>query len=314
MSGPETLLSETRRALATSDSLRDVRKTLSSCAPRFHDTLRRRMVFGRPQPDLGIQLAKMPGRAGFTSRAGDSFFVSLGSSARTGERRFTLAHELAHTLLEAIDGEKVAINRREEEDLCDLFARRALAPPGRVRTYLHTQGFPRDLEDLADFVRTFGVSLRAGIVALDEFCPDPWPVAFIGASWRHHPRGDGVAGMRIDASAADRRLFFPQHCRVATLGYTELEAWVVDTEPGDLETGTDVDLRLPSRRRGVSTWTGSSEWSAQAQVLPGGRPSDPARGLLACIQVTQLRRVVPRSRTSARLSKASAIPGQLCLH
>ena len=165
MSEPETLLAETRRVLAASDSLQDVRRTLSSCAPRFHDTLRRRMVFG-PRPDLGIQLAKMPGRSGFTSRSGDSFFISLGSRAGTGERRFTFAHELAHTLLDAIDGEKVAMDRREQEELCDLFARRALAPPRRVRTYLNMKGFPRDLEDLDDFVRTFGVSLRAGIVAL----------------------------------------------------------------------------------------------------------------------------------------------------
>jgi len=313
MSGHPTGLAEARRALAAAESLDQVRQMLSTCAPRFHHVLRRRMAVG-PRPDLGMHLAKMPGRAGFTSRAGDSFFVSLGSEARTGERRFTLAHELAHTLLDAVDRERISLDCRNEEELCELFARRALAPPDKVRAYFNTAGFPRELNDLAAFVRTFGVSLRAGIVALDEFCPDPWPVAFIGASWRSHPRGDGVFGMRIDASMADRRLFFPAHCRVATLGYTELEAWVMAADPGDCTRGADTSLRLRSRRRGVSTWTGSSTWSAQAHLVPGGSRSDPGRGLLACIDVAHLSPVTARRRRSTGpLPTISAVPGQLCL-
>lgn len=313
MSSPETALAETKRTLAAAESIRDVRSTLSSCAPRFHDVLRRRMIVG-PRPDLGIRLAKMPGRAGFTSRAGESFFVSLGSGAQTGERRFTLAHELAHTLLDAVDGEKVALGRREQEELCDLFARRALAPPRRIHAYIDMEGFPGDLDGIYRFVRTFGISLRAGIVALDEFCPDPWPVAFIAASWRLHPRGDRIEGMRVDASAADRRLFFPRHCRVATLGFTELEEWVVDTEPGDLESGTDTGLRVPSRCRGVSAWAGASAWSARSHLLPGGKPADPARGLLVCVEVAQLRRTAPSRRSGQRQQGNSIIPGQLCFH
>ncbi len=314
MSGPPTALVEARRALAETDSLDEVRRVLNTYAPRFHHVLRRPMTVGT-RPDLGLRLAKMPGRAGFTSRNGGSYFVSLGSGAPTGERRFTLGHELAHTLLDAVDRHRVALDRNEQERLCDLFARRALAPPTEVRGYIATAGFPRDLDDLAAFVRTFGVSLRAGIVALDEFCPDPWPVAFVGASWRSHPRGDGIFGMRIDASMADGRFFFPSHCRISTLGYADLEAWVTDADPGDRISGADDGARLRSGRRGVSSWTGASAWSAQAHLLPGGSRSESGRGLLACLDVSSLISVArSRRKCTASPPRISAIPGQLCFY
>ena len=284
-------------------------------APQFHEALKPRITQGA-RPGLGMEITGLPGRGGFAARRGSSFFVGVGTSGGR-ERRFTLAHELGHVVLNARDHAAVKISEEEEEDLCNLFARRALTPPAMIRKHLAQHGVPVDLSGIERFAACFRVSLRASLVALDEFFPREWPVAFVAASWRPHPRGDQVMGLRIDASTADRRFFFPTHCRLSTLGYSALEAWALEAEVGTAARGRDAEVRARSRRPGVSAWEGESEWAAQSHLAPATRAAADARGALCQVDVASL---VPseKRRRGARaqdktLRPVAEIPGQLCI-
>ena len=300
------------RSLSAATSLADLRDAISTWAPRFHGSLNEQLRPGA-RPELGMDLATIPGRGGLAAKRGDSFFVGLGRRGATRERRFTLAHELAHVLINSGDRGALHLDSDTEEDLCELFARRALAPPALVRAYLRDAGFPMSLADIDGFADRFRISLRASLVVLDEVFPARWPVAFAAASWREHPRGDGVMGMRIDVSAADRRFFLPTDCRLSTLGYGSLEAWSLEGEVGVESRGRDADLELRSWWKGVSGWVGDGEWSARRHFAPGSSAEADERGALCLLDVGGLSPRPPRRRRprASRLAPPAKIPGQL---
>jgi len=297
--------------LSGASSLTELRVAISTWAPRFHDSLNEAMRPGA-RPELGMDIASIPGRGALAARRGGSFFVGLGSRGGR-ERRFTLAHELAHVLLNSDDERMLVIDGETEEDLCELFARRALAPPLLVRDYLRGAGFPVSLADVDRFADRFRLSLRASLVVLDEVFPARSPVAFAAASWREHPRGDGVMGMRIDVFAADRRFFLPIDCRLSTLGYHSLEAWSLDGEVGVESRGHDTDLELRSWRRGVPAWVGEGEWAARRHFAPGSNAKADERGVLCRFEVEGLSPRRSRRSPSVRHAPVAKVPGQLGL-
>lgn len=310
------LLEGTTRALGAARDIGAVRAAISAWAPRFHDALQEDVQAG-PRPDLGMDIGLIPGRGALVAPRGDRFFVGLGRVANRAERRFTLAHELAHVVLDAADREALGLDSETEEDLCELFARRALAPPALVSRYLGREGTPTELADIDRFAARFRISLRASLVVLNEVFPASAPVAFVAASWRAHPRGDGVLGMRIDVSAADeQRFFLPTHCRLGTLGFRQLEAWSLVGEVGTEGSGRDAEVEVKSWRRGVAAWVGESDWMAQRHLAPGSRPEADKRGVLCRLDVGSLsprrsrRRRHGPARTSARVAE---IPGQMAL-
>lgn len=314
MSGPDHRLEAAARALSKASSLAEARRMVDVWAPQFHQALDRRITAGM-HPSLGMEITGLPGRGGVTARGSNSFFVGIGIDGKR-ERRFTLAHELAHVVLNATEHTTVDISREEEEKLCNLFARRALMPPAMIRKHLEQNGVPTDLADIKRFAAHFRVTLRASLVALDEFFPQEWPVAFVAASWRAHPRGDQVEGLRIDASAADRRIFFPTHCRLSTLGYSALEAWVLEAEVGAEARGRDLEVRARSRKVGVSAWEGTSEWVVQRHLAPATRAAADECGALCQVDIADFVPSKRKGRRGARLPETALrpvveIPGQL---
>jgi hypothetical protein len=262
-----------------------------------------------------MDLTRIPGRGGLAAPRGDSFFVGVGRKGGGTEHRFTFAHELAHVMLGAVDREALGLDSDTEEELCELFARRALAPPALVEAYLREAGMPADLGAFDRFAKRFRISQRASLVVLDEVLPAQWPVAFAVASWRPHPRRDGVFGMRIDCSAADDRVFLPTDCRLSTLGYRRLEAWALEGELGSEALGSDDGVDLRSKRAGISGWVGESAWRARRYFAPASRAEDDERGVLCRLDVARLS---PRRPARRRLRQGAAqprpvveLPGQL---
>lgn len=302
--------------LSAASDVAELRATISTWAPRFHDSLNEQVRAGS-RPELGMDIATIPGRDSHAAKRAGSFFVGLGRRSDSRERRFTLAHELAHVLLNTTDHRSLVLNGETEENLCELFARRALAPPAMVHEYLSSAGFPAGLSDVDRFADRFRISLRASLVVLDEVFPSHWPVAFTAASWREHPRGDGVMGMRIDVFAADGRFFLPIDCRLSTLGYQSLEAWSLDGEVGVESGGRDTGLELRSWRRGVPGWVGDGDWTARRHFAPGSNAEADERGVLCRLDVSGLSPRAPKRRRPARFAERSApvaeIPGQLGL-
>lgn len=294
-------------ALRGATSLSEARRTVDLWAPRFHDALAGPVTAGS-RPDLRMEITVLPGASGLTARRGDSFLVGIGEKGGA-RNRFTLAHELAHVLLNLPDQRALRLSHEEEEDLCDRFARRALAPPALVRRYLDARGIPTELADVKAFAARFRITLRASLVALDEFFPPRWPVAFLAAGWRGHPRRKEVLGLRIDASAADRRVFLPAHCRLSTLGFRELEAWALDASPGDRGSGRDEAVAARSARAGTAAWTGVSAWSAERHLAPGSEAKADRKAVLCRIDLSALRpQPTKRRRRTGAVSPRPAAP------
>lgn len=315
MSG-EDLLAGAVGALETAASLGEARRTIDIWAPRFHTALGDRLTAG-PRPELRMEVTRVPGpaRGGFTARRGNSFFVGIGTEGGR-EDRFTLAHELAHVVFNSCRGHSFELSRKDEEQLCDLFARRALVPPALIKTDLVQHGAPRELREVRDFAGRFRISLRAALVALDEFFPREWPVAFVAASWRPHPRRKQVSGLRVDCSASDRRFFLPSHCRLSTLGFEELERWAIGARVGDRHVGADAGVSMRSRRPGVSKWCGRSAWTAQRHLAPGSSPEEDGPAVFCQLEVGGLAPAPPKSRprrASVPTGKPHWVPGQLDL-
>ncbi|HEU4945232.1 MAG TPA: ImmA/IrrE family metallo-endopeptidase [Solirubrobacterales bacterium] len=288
-----------------------VRATLFAWAPRFHDALDEKVVPG-PRPELGMDLATMPGRVGFAAKREGSFFVGIGADTEPAEKRFTLAHELGHVLLRAVD-DSVYLNPTQEERLCESFASRAIAPREEVDQYIRDIGLPLEPAEVIEFAESFRITQRASVVILDEFVPEGCPRAVVSASWRTHPQRD-VLGLRIDAAASDPRFLFPVHCRLGTLGYLRLQAAVLRGGVGSERRGHDSAAKARSRTGKVLGWGGPSDWIAEIQLAPGSTVEEGHRGVLCCLGVEGLKPISSRPRPRARLSRRPAdIPGQLRL-
>jgi Zn-dependent peptidase ImmA (M78 family) len=310
---PDRLLEQAARGFGAAKSVAELRRAVDLWAPRFYDSLPKR-VRDVAYPDLGMDVRMTAGRGGWMIRKGDDFVVGIGERGNQ-EHRFTLAHELAHVVLDLaqVDG----LGEEIEEDLCDLFARRALIPPAMARDYFDEAGPPRNVPDLRHFAEQFSASLRLCVVALNDLLPPRWPVGFLAASWRQHARGDGVWGLRVEVSACDRRIFFPKESRLSTLGYENLEAWATEAVPGALEKGRDECASPKSRARGVTEWRGESRWQAERHLGPGTSAESKVPAVLAAVDLSGLRPIssMPRRRRMAGTQERppAVLPGQMGL-
>lgn len=312
----EDLFKAAADAVGKVTSGRQLREEMLQWAPMFHETLFRRKIVPGPRPELGMDLSIVPGRSGFTVKRGRSFFVSIGNETKTPEKRFTLAHELGHVLLASLDRSRVPLSRAEEETLCERFASRAIAPLDQVEEYQRRAGRPKELADVEQFIQHFGLTQSAAIVVIDSILPRRWPVAFLLASWRLHPKRP-VMGVRIDMAAADSRLRFPQDTRLSSLGFQEAEAWVLQRKFGSKSSGCDEGVEIRSRGGLIPAWAGRSSWTAKTQYAPGSKAKERKPAVLCCVSVDELTpmpaRPRPRSRGVRALRPVSKRPGQLSL-
>lgn len=301
------------RAVARSSNRREVRRTMLEWAPRFHDAIFEKRIVPGERSELGMRLSVIPGRCGFTVKKGKLFFVSIGNQTSTAEKRFTLAHELGHVLLGSVDRSVVPLSRVEEEKLCEVFASRVVARRDEVQCYLESVGPPREIADLKRFARRFQITLRASLVVLDGALPNRWPVAFVAASLRRHPLRD-VKGIRIDAAAADRRFYFPRDSRLGSLGFCELEPWVLREAVGAELKGHERSVEIPSRGGRLQAWIGPGDWVAQVHRAPGSTAESNEPGVLCRIEVERLKPRPARPRLRSRQARPFVeIPGQLRL-
>jgi hypothetical protein len=249
--------------------------------------------------------------SGMTTRGGGRT-VALRRDELPARRRFTLAHELAHHLLEAVARDTVTIPREVEETLCERFAERALMPDCAVAEYLASIGVPADAEALLAFCRHFGVSISAAVRRLDRHIVPAAGVAIFTATCRQRPGRDEPLAYRIDTSATDRRLFLPRHRRLSSCQLDCLLDWADGACAGDSGHGREGHVQLRSRQRGISAFAGASAWGALAVNLPRGASHD-GIGLLVFLSTAELLpiRAVRLARGGARSSGGLAHPQQL---
>ena len=311
----ETAFHAAAEALGEIGSARQLRDEMLRWAPQFHRDLFEKKIVAGPRPELGMQLSIVPGKSGFAVKKGGSYFVSIGNETESAEKRFTLAHELGHVLLDSVDRSRVRLSRAEEERLCDRFASRVIAPLEKVEAYQRRVGQPESLADLERFIDEFGLTQRVALIVIDSVLPRRWPVAFVLASWRAHPQRQ-VMGIRVDSAAADSRLHFPHDTRVSTLGFAKLEAWALKREFGSVRKGSDR-AEVPSRGGLIPGWSGSSAWSAKTQYAPGSKAPERRPAVLCCVGVDAFAsmpaRPRPRSRGRRTLPPISRRPGQMSL-
>lgn len=306
----DDLLRAAAEAVGKATSGRQLRDEMLRQAPLFHESLFRQKIAPGRRPELGMDLSTVPGRSGFTVKRGRSFFVSIGDETTAAEKRFTLAHELGHVLL-ASSGSRVPLSSAEAERLCERFASRAVAPLDQVEEYQRQAGRPEELADVERFVKHFGLTQRAAVVVIDSILPRRWPVAFLVASWRAHPKRP-VMGVRIDVAAADSRLHFPRDTRLSSLGFHEMEAWALQRKFGSSSSGRDREIKVPSRGGLIPGWSGRSHWAAETQYAPGSKAEEEQPAVFCCVSVDELTAMPARPRPRSRAPVAKR-PGQLSL-
>ena len=99
-----------------------------------------------------------------------------------GKRRFSIAHEVAHTLLPGYSGEAVDDDTtgayapaNEDEALCDVGAATLLLDPRRLRNYANDA--EPNLAALVTLANLFDASLQATAAQLAAL--NVWPCAFV---------------------------------------------------------------------------------------------------------------------------------------
>ncbi|HEX6513068.1 MAG TPA: ImmA/IrrE family metallo-endopeptidase [Chloroflexota bacterium] len=112
----------------------------------------------------------------------DHLEVQINAKHPQGKRRFSVAHEICHTLLPTyyrtfVDDRFTGqfSNKSEEELLCDIGAASLLMPESWLRT--RTAGVAPGIEALASLSAQFDVSLEAMALRLSELAV--WPCGFV---------------------------------------------------------------------------------------------------------------------------------------
>ncbi len=86
--------------------------------------------------------------------------IILSKNASTGRKRFTLAHEIAHTLLAGEDSERLACGEESVEALCNAAAAEILIP-SRFLHKIFPKGKEFTVESILEMSRLFQCSLEA---------------------------------------------------------------------------------------------------------------------------------------------------------
>jgi hypothetical protein len=260
---------------------------LVELAPSFNASVSRSHMVGK-RPDLGLRVQSVDGRySGLTTGQREDILVLLRKGDIPPRRRCTLAHELGHQLLWAVDRDRLPLTGPEEEDLCELFAQHALMPTLAVRTYLGECGVPEGPDALFTMCRRFQVSIRLAVRGLSEHLSLGCPIAVIIASRRAHPKRPNEIAYRIDGSAVDPRMFAPRDRRLRSSGLHTLNEWIEDARRGEDAAGWERRVALRSGQRGVASWVGPARWSAMA-LNPPREHEDGGVVALAFIDVSQL--------------------------
>jgi hypothetical protein len=149
------------------------------------------------------------------------FLVQLRSSSSAARRRFSLAHEIGHSIFYRNDGARPSHEigilsfdeMSAEERICNLFAGALLMPVGRLRDQLSCmpRGDPAAvLTTLERTAQRFQVSLRALVERLSSVQPETSPYVVIYLRFRENQVSNVDPRLRVDACCAlgpNRRLW-----------------------------------------------------------------------------------------------------------
>jgi len=135
-------------------------------------------------------------------------------------KRFTVAHELGHLLIDSLI---VPVKRPKniEEKICNKFASQVLVPKHELLAYLRIHGNPDSPHDVLRMCVHFRVTISAIIIAIGE-CPSRSDKGIIGSRLRGHPARPGEIDFRIEYSAPPDNIYLPRHQRIKSLGFTNL--------------------------------------------------------------------------------------------
>ena len=96
---------------------------------------------------------------------GSGFAIIYGRHLSRGRRRFTIAHETAHALLEASSGPRCPKSGKELERICDMWATEVLMPK---KVFVGLCSDPCTIADLFVLRQKFDTSLSATVLRLTE--------------------------------------------------------------------------------------------------------------------------------------------------
>lgn len=183
-------------------------------------------------------------------------------------QHFTVAHEVAHLLLGSLPEDLVrSISLREEEGLCDGFAREVVVPPVKLNALLTPGGAPLPQEVLT-LCGAFGANPSVLLSALDHR-GELGSYAYVLARWRGHYRRPDVVGFRIDAAIGPAGLFWPLGKRLRGLGLMNLARDASRAPHGTLFEGRDSLVTIHRRRldprSGDNAMVGPVSWEAARQ-------------------------------------------------
>jgi len=250
-----------------------------------------------------VRLARMRGR-GRCDLSEEAPIVQINRVDNRYAQHFTVAHEIGHLLLAALPTDRrPKLSHREEEELCDDFARRVIVPPDELADAL--AGEMPTPEQVLRLCGSFEANPSTMVLALGTQLYLPHS-AYLLARLRGHRRRPAEVGFRIEAAVGPKDLYWPQDQRIDGLGLGELARLAEEAGAGVSIKGIDevsVRLRRVDATTSHNAMTGPAYWRAVKQ----GRHKPPY--LLAQIDCSNLAgdRL---ERNDDRRSRASS-PGTL---
>lgn len=258
-----------RLAMAGQDQ-RTLRLALRGIAHELSDLCPAERSRARRWEEAGIEVRKVPMQGRGRCRIGGTGepLIEVKATDNLAAQQFTVAHELAHLLLGSLpSGQLVGLSRRQEEDLCDDFARRVIVPPEQLSDALASDLEPSPstvLKLCGMFAANPSAMLRAigAQLPLDQ-------TAYLLASWRNHYRRRDVVGFRIDAAASPRGLFWPYEARIESVGLKRLAGEAATANHAAIIDGCEEQLVVQLSRvqsaTGANHAVGPASWQAIRQ-------------------------------------------------
>jgi IrrE N-terminal-like domain len=188
------------------------------------------------------------------------YCVAVNSEDHPRIQRFTVAHELAHVLIEGLDRRSIGLSGRDEEVLCDQFASQLLVPRDDLEPML--ANFDGDPSILLGLASRYDVGLAAVLRAAGVQLDRNNSLAFV-VSRRGHPHRPTEIAHRVRGVLCGP-FFMPEDSRLTSLGLISLDSALENDSPGlsGLDEGVSLRLWQPSSSRRSGTAIGRASWTA----------------------------------------------------
>lgn len=172
---------------------------------------------------IKIQTCKMDSAGRLVPRQDGKWIIYINDSHSSEKQRFTIAHEIAHTLLPTYTGQYIDDDDtgrfsigdsegQEKEYLCDAGGAALLLDARWLRTFINDR--PIDLNLLNSAARVFQASLHATMLQLVKIAAEP--IAFV--IWESEvtptPYGWNHYSSQLSVSSVARSETFPSDCYI----------------------------------------------------------------------------------------------------